>query len=88
MGCPVKVYIAVHEGERKVEIPVFDVYDRYYSAVMIPLARGDKSLMSNFQDYRIRHEVGKTIKEAVACCEKWIKENLWEDVEVLEEQTP
>ena len=87
MGWPVKIYIAVHKGERKVEIPVFDVQGRY-SAVMIPLDRSDKSLLGHFQDYRIRHEVGKTIEETVAYCEKWIKENLWDDIKVLEEQTP
>jgi len=88
MGWPVRVYIAVHKGERKVEIPVFDIQGRCYSAVMIPLDRSDKSLLDHYQDYRIRHEVGKTIEEAVAYCEKWIKENLWDDVKVLEEQTP
>lgn len=86
MGWPLKVYIVMHEGERKVRIPVFDVEGRCYSAVMIPLDQSDKSMMSHFEGYRIRHEVGKTIEEAVAYCEKWIKENLWDDVKVLEEQ--
>jgi hypothetical protein len=55
---------------------------------MIPIASGDKSLMRHSQDYRIRKEEGKKIEEAVACCEKWIKENLCNDVEIREDQNP
>ncbi len=88
MSGPVKVYAAIHDGETKIQIPVFDVQGRCYSAVMVPLARSEERLMSHFQKYKIRHELGETIELAVAECEKWIKENLWEDVDVLEDREP
>jgi len=83
MGWPIKVYLAKRNGEDKIQIPVFDVQGRCYSAVMIPLVRDDEFLMSHFQV--IHHELGETIEGAVANCEKWIKENLWDDVDVLQE---
>lgn len=86
MGWPIKVYLAKRNGEDKIQILVFDVQGRCYSAVMIPLARDDTFLMNRFQDPHTCHETGETIEAAVANCEKWIKENLWDDVDVIEEQ--
>ena len=87
MGPPVKVYLAFCKGEIKIEIHVING-EGYYSAVRIPLDSGDKSLMSNFQnENRNRQEVGKTIEEAIARCEAWIKKNLCEDVEIRESRT-
>jgi hypothetical protein len=39
MGWPVKVYNAIYSGEAKIQIPVFEVHARCYSAVMVPIAR-------------------------------------------------
>lgn len=85
MGSPVKVYDAIHNGEAKIQIPVFEVHPRCYSAVMVPIARSDEYLIGRFQEHKIRHELGETIEDAVFKCKSWIKENLWEDVGVVEE---
>lgn len=53
---------------------------------MIHLARDDAFLKSHFRDPHTRHETGETIMAAVANCKKWIKKNLWDDVDVIEEQ--
>ena len=86
MGSPVKVYAVVQNGEIKIEIPVFDVEGRCFSAVMIPIARGDTRLMSHFGQHKMGHEVGKTIELAVAACERWVKTNLGQDAAIREKQ--
>jgi len=89
VGSAVKVYQVFCKGESKstIEIQVFHE-GGYYSAVMIPIASGDKSLMGHFQnENRNRQEVGKTIEEAVTCCEAWIKKHLCEDVQIRESRT-
>lgn len=89
MGWPVKTYVALHNGESKISIPVFEGEGRYFSAVMIPTARDDNTLMRQFQEYKIRHELGVTIEEAVANCKSWIKENVWDNgVELIAECRP
>jgi hypothetical protein len=88
MGWPVKVYDAIHNGEVKIQIPVFNVHPHCYSAVMLPVARSDEYLITHFQEHKIRQELGETIEGAVGECESWIKENLWEDVAVVEERSP
>jgi hypothetical protein len=86
MGYPVKVYVAVQNGETKIEIRVFDMEGICYSALMLPVPSGDARLMSLFKD-KIPTLEGKTIKLAIDACEKWIKANLGQDVVVREKQT-
>lgn len=88
MGWAVKVYYAIHNGETKIKIPVFQVHARCYSAVMLPVARNDEYLITRFQEHKMRHELGETIEGAVSECESWIKKNLWDDVTVIEEHSP
>ncbi|HCX89592.1 MAG TPA: hypothetical protein DHT43_03535, partial [Deltaproteobacteria bacterium] len=85
MGWAVKVYDAIHSGETKIKIPVFEVHPRCYSAVMLPVARSDEYLITRFQEHKLRHELGETIEDAVEMCKKWIRINLWQDVHVIEE---
>lgn len=87
MGGPVKIYIAVENGKTKIEIPVFDVEGRCYSAVMFPVAREDLRLMSHFKEHEILNELGNSVELAVAACERWIKEKLGQDVTVHEKLT-
>jgi hypothetical protein len=84
MGYPVKIYVAVQNEETKIMIPVFDVEGKCYSAVMLPLARGDLQLMSHFNKNEKRHELGNTVELAVEACETWIREKLGPNVAVLE----
>jgi hypothetical protein len=88
MGWAVKVYDAIHSGETKIKISVFEVHPRCYSAVMLPVARSDEYLITRFQEHKLRHELGETIEDAVDKCESWIKENLWDEVTVIEEHSP
>jgi len=87
MGYPVKIYTVIQNEETKIEIAVFDVEGRCYSAVMFPVAPGDDRLMEHFKEHKIRQELGKTIELAIAGCETWIKENLGQDVVVHEKRT-
>ncbi len=65
MGWAIKVYNAIHKGETKIRIAVFEVPPRFYSAVIIPISRSDEDLISHFQEHKIRHEIGETIESAV-----------------------
>jgi hypothetical protein len=84
MRYPVKIYVAVQNKETKIVIPVFDIEDRGYSAMMLPLARGDSQLMSHFEKNVKRQEHKKTVELAIEACETWIKERLGPDVAVFE----
>lgn len=86
MGWAIKIYEAIHNGETKIRIPVFEVRPRWYSAVIIPVAQSDEYLMTRFQEHKLRHELGETIEDAVEMCKKWIRSNLWQDVNVIEER--
>jgi len=84
MSYPVKIYVAVQNEETKIVIPVFYMEDRGYSAVMLPLARGDSQLMSHFETNEKRHEPGNTVELAVEACKTWIKAKLGPNVAVFE----
>jgi hypothetical protein len=87
MGWAVKMYKAIHNGETKINIPVFEVHHGLYSAVMIPIAKSDDYLVSRFQEHKVRQELGETVEHAVGKCESWIKKTLWDNVTVIEEQS-
>ena len=87
MGWAVRVYDVIHNGETKITIPVFEVNPRCFSAVMLPVARSDEYLVTRFKEHKMRQELGGTVEDAVDKCESWIKENLWNDVTVIEEHS-
>jgi len=54
---------------------------------MLPVARSDEYLVTRFKEHKMRQELGGTVEDAVDKCESWIKENLWNDVTVIEEHS-
>jgi hypothetical protein len=85
MGYAEKVYVAVQNGETKIEIHVSKM-EGGYMAVMVPVASGDTRLRSLFKGHKIPKEIGTTIEFAIAACEMWIKDNLGQDVAVFEKK--
>lgn len=88
MGWAVRVFDVIHDGETKITIPVFEVNPLCYSAVMLPVARGDEHLVTRFQGHKTRQELGGTVESAISECKSWIEKNLWDDITVIEEHSP
>jgi hypothetical protein len=76
-----KIYVAVENGETKVEIRVAGKEGNY----MVVMDCVDAQLKSHFKAPNPL-VIGKTIKEVIANCKTWIKENLGKDMDIHEKR--
>ena len=77
-----KVYVAVENGETKIEIRVAGEEGNY----MAMMDCRDARLKSHFKAPNPLL-MGKTTKEVISNCKKWVKENLGKDMDIREKQT-